>query len=112
MKGGENMKLKRFGKKSLSQRHLTRHVKQAVELGKAPIIAVVITLADGARVETTGAVIRLLCDAIGEDAAIKWHSKYMEKFDKLTKKSYEELEALVKAAKEKKGTTDDAQTEN
>lgn len=91
-----------FKKKKLTQKHLTKQVKKAVELGKTPIIGVAVTLADGAKVETCGEVIALLCNAIGEKSAVEWHTKYMDKFNKLTQKCYQELEDLVKTAKELK----------
>lgn len=97
MKRGEKMKLKR--KKSLSQRHIKKQTKELVDIGKAPLIGVSITIADGATVTTTSKAISLLCDALGEDKAVNWHSKYMDKFDKLTKKCYGELEDMVRAAK-------------
>lgn len=94
------MKLKR--KKSLSQRHIKKQTKEFVDIGKAPLIGVSITIADGAAVTTTSKAIALLCDALGEDKAVEWHSKYMDKFDKLTKKCYGELENMVRDAKENK----------
>lgn len=106
------MKLKRFGKNSLALRHLKKQTKQVVELGKAPIIAAIINLNDGVRIETSGAVIKLLCEAIGEDEATSWHAKYMEKFDKLSTKAYKELGALIEDAKKKKGITSNEQTED
>lgn len=91
------MKLKR--KKSLSQRYIKKQIKELVDIGKAPLIGISITIADGATVTTTSKAISLLCDALGEDRAVEWHAKYMDKFDKLTKKCYSELEDLVRAAK-------------
>ena len=67
-------------KKSLSQRHITKQTKAIVDIGKAPIIGVSITIADGATVTTTSKAISLLCEALGEDKTVEWHSKYMEKF--------------------------------
>lgn len=87
-------------KKSLSQRHITKQTKALVDIGKSPIIGVSITIADGAMVTTTSKAISLLCDALGEDKTVAWHSKYMEKFDKLTKQCYGDLENMVKEAKE------------
>lgn len=83
-------------KEYLMRRKLKKQVSDAVELGKSPIIAVAITLADGASVQTTGKVVNLLCDALGEETAVEWHSKYMNAFTELTKKCYDELEDLVK----------------
>lgn len=89
-------------KEYLMRRKLKKQVSDAVELGRSPLIAVAITLADGASVQTTGKVVNLLCDALGEETAVEWHSKYMNAFSELTKKSYDELEDLVKKAKEEK----------
>lgn len=100
MKRGEKMKLKR--KKSLSQRHIKKQTKELIEIGTAPLIGVSITIADGAAVTTTSKAISLLCDALGEDKAVNWHSKYMDKFDKLTKKCCAELLDIVEAAKAEK----------
>lgn len=91
-----------FKKKSLSQKRITREAKKYMEIGKAPIIACAITLTDGASLTTTSAAVKLLGDSLGEDVAAKWHGKYMDKFDKLLKQAYSELEELVKEAKEKK----------
>ena len=90
-------------KKSLSQRHLKKETRKYVEIGKAPIISVSITLADGATVETTGSAISLLAKAVGDENASAWHAKYMDKFNTLTKKCYADLEKMVKEAKEEKG---------
>lgn len=87
-------------KKSLSQRHITKQTKALVDIGKAPIIGVSITIADGATVTTTSKAISLLCEALGEDKTVDWHSKYMDKFDKLTKQCYSDLENMVKEAKD------------
>lgn len=89
-------------KEYLSQRKLKKKVNEALELGKAPLIAIDITLSDGASVKTSGKVINLLCDALGEETAVEWHSKYMNEFNELTKQCYSELEDLVKKAKEVK----------
>lgn len=89
-------------KEYLSRRKLKQQVSEAVEIGKTPLIGVTITLADGAKVQTSGKVINLLCNTLGEDAAVEWHSKYMNEFDELTKRCYSELEELVKKAKEGK----------
>lgn len=89
-------------KEYLSRRKLKQQVSEAVAIGKTPLIGVTITLADGAKVQTSGKVINLLCNALGEGAAVEWHSKYMNEFDELTKRCYSELEALVKKAKEGK----------
>lgn len=87
-------------KKSLSQKHIKKQTKELIDVGKAPIIGVAITIADGAMVTTTSKAISLLCDALGEGKTVAWHSKYMEKFDKLTKQCYGDLENMVKEAKE------------
>lgn len=87
-------------KECFSRVKLKRKINDAIELGQMPLIAVTITLSDGAKVKTTGRVINLLCDALGEDAAVEWHSKYMNEFNELTKRCYCELEDLVKKAKE------------
>lgn len=98
-KAGEMMKkIKEY----LARIKLKKQVGEALELGKAPLIGVRITLSDGASVQTSGKVINLLCEALGEDTAVEWHSKYMNEFDELTKKCYSELEDLVKKAKEAK----------
>lgn len=89
-------------KEYLMRKKLKKQVSDAVELGRSPLIAVAITLADGASVQTTGKVVNLLCDALGEETAVEWHSKYMNAFSDLTKKCYDELEDLVKKAKEAK----------
>lgn len=89
-------------KEYLMRRKLKKQVSDAVELGRSPLIAVAITLADGASVKTSGKVINLLCDALGEETAVEWHSKYMNEFNELTKQCYSELEDLVKKAKEVK----------
>lgn len=89
-------------KEYVSRRKLKQQVNEVLEIGKTPIIGVTITLADGAKVQTSGKVINLLCNALGEDAAVEWHSKYMNAFDELTKRCYSELEELVKKAKEGK----------
>ena len=83
-------------KEYLMRKKLKKQVSDAVELGRSPLIAVAITLADGASVQTTGKVVNLLCDALGEETAVEWHSKYMNAFTELTKKCYDELEDLVK----------------
>lgn len=97
------MKLKK--KRSLTARHYTKKAKKYVELGKTPIIGVAITIADGATVHTSSEAVRLLAKALGEDTASSWHAKYMDKFDKLTKQAYEELECLVKTTKDKANKT-------
>lgn len=86
-------------KKSLSQRHITKQAKALVDIGKAPIIGVSITIADGATVTTTSKAISLLCEALGEDKTVEWHSKYMDRFDKLTKQCYSDLENMIREAK-------------
>jgi hypothetical protein len=100
VKRGEKMKLKR--KKSLSQRHIKKQTKELIEIGTAPLIGVSITIADGAAVTTTSKAISLLCDALGEDKAVNWHSKYMDKFEKLANKCCAELLDIVEAAKAEK----------
>ena len=94
------MKLKR--KKSLSQRHIKKQTKELIEIGTAPLIGVSITIADGAAVTTTSKAISLLCDALGEDKTVNWHSKYMDKFEKLANKCCAELLDIVEAAKAEK----------
>ena len=96
---------KLFKKKSLGLRHTQKEAKKYVEIGKAPLISVSITVADGAKIETSGASIKLLCDAVGENNAVEWHSKYMDKFNALTKKCYSDLEDLVKEAKAENADT-------
>ena len=91
--------MKRRRKKSLSQRHITKQTKELVDIVKAPLIGVAITIADGATVTTTARSMKMIIDAVGEDRAVNWHAKYMDKFNKLTKQCYEELEDIIKQAK-------------
>ena len=90
-----------FRKKSLPQKHITKQTKEIVEVAKAPLIGVAITIADGATVTTTARAMKMVIDAVGEDKAVEWHSKYMEKFNKLTKQCYDELEDIIVQAKAK-----------
>ncbi len=83
-------------KEYLMRRKLKKQVSDAVELGKSPLIAVAITLADGASVQTTGKVVNLLCNALGEETAVEWHSKYMNAFSDLTKNAMTNLKTLLK----------------
>ena len=83
-------------KEYLMRRKLKKQVSDAVELGKSPLIAVAITLADGASVQTTGKVVNLLCNALGEETAVEWHSKYMNAFTELTKNAMTNLKTLLK----------------
>lgn len=94
--------MKRFKKKSLSLRKTKQEAKKLIDLGKAPLVSATITLADGARVETTSAAVKMLADALGEDKAANWHGKYMNRFDKLLKQAYTELEDMIEEAKNKK----------
>lgn len=89
-------------KEYFSRRKMKQQVSELLEIGSTPVIGIAITLADGAKVQTSGKVINLLCNALGEKSAVEWHSKYMNEFDDLTKRCYSELEALVKKAKEEK----------
>lgn len=84
----------------MAVRHYTNKAKKYVELGKTPVIGATITIADGATVHTSSEAVRLLAKALGEDTASSWHAKYMDKFDKLTKQAYEELECLLKWSRE------------
>lgn len=103
------MKRKR---KSLGLRHTQKQAKRYIEIGKSPLVSASVTVADGAKVETSGAAIKLLCDAVGEKKAVEWHSKYMDKFKALTEKCYSELENLVKNAKAVKEGEENTTTEN
>lgn len=95
-----------FKKKSLPQKHITKQIKEVVEITKAPLIGVAITIADGATVTTTARAMKMVIDAVGENRAVEWHSKYMDKFNKLTKKCYDELENVIRQAKAEKCKND------
>ena len=81
---------------------IKKQVNEVLELGSMPIISAKITLSDGAKVETSGKVINLICSALTDDVAIPWHEKYMQRFEALTKECSEELDRLVREAKSKK----------
>lgn len=95
-----------FKKKSLPQKHIIKQTKEIINVAKAPLIGVAITIADGATVTTTARAMKMIIDAIGEDKAVEWHSKYMDKFNKLTKQCYEELEDVIRQAKAEKCKND------
>ena len=88
-------------KKSLAQRTLIKRTKKVVNATREPLISAKITLSDGATVETSSAPIKILIDALG-DKGVDWHTKYIEKYNKLTEQCYKELEGLIKTAVEQK----------
>lgn len=93
------MKVKNpFKKKSLSTKTLVSEVKKYEAIGKTPLIECKICLGEPAHMECNSTAIRLLCDALGEPAAIEWHEKWSSKFDKIMKGAVAELEDLVKTA--------------
>lgn len=93
------MKVKNpFKKQSLSTKVLMAEVKKYETIGKTPLIECKICLGEPAHMECNSTAIRLLCDALGEPAAIEWHEKWSSKFDKIMKGAVAELEDLVKTA--------------
>lgn len=93
------MKVKNpFKKQSLSTKTLVSEVKKYEVIGKTPLIECKICLGEPAHMECNSTAIRLLCDALGEPAAIEWHEKWSSKFDKIMKGAVAELEDLVKTA--------------
>lgn len=93
------MKVKNpFKKQSLSTKTLVSEVKKYEAIGKTPLIECKICLGEPAHMECNSTAIRLLCDALGEPAAIEWHEKWSSKFDKIMKGAVTELEDLVKTA--------------
>lgn len=93
------MKVKNpFKKQSLSTKTLVSEVKKYEAIGKTPLIECKICLGEPAHMECNSTAIRLLCDALGEPAAIEWHEKWSSKFDKTMKGAVAELEDLVKTA--------------
>ncbi len=87
-----------FKKQSLSSKVLMTEVKKYETIGKTPLIECKICLGEPAHMECNSTAIRLLCDALGEPAAIEWHEKWSTKFDKIMKGAVAELEDLVKTA--------------
>lgn len=87
-----------FKKQSLTTKTLVSEVRKYEAIGKTPLIECKICLGEPAHMECNSTAIRLLCDALGEPAAIEWHEKWSSKFDKIMRGAVAELEDLVKTA--------------
>lgn len=92
-------------KKSLSQRTLIKRTKAVVDATKQPLISATVTLSDGAKVETSSAPIKILIEALG-DKGIDWHTKYIDKYNKLTEQCVDELQKLINQAVKEKNDED------
>lgn len=89
---------KLFKKQPLTTKVQKTEIKKAETIIKTPLIRCEICLGRPAEMECNSTAINLLCDALGEPAAVEWHEKYRAKFDKLMKEATAELETAVKNA--------------